>query len=133
MPSPQDDVRPAAGRVLVVDDDRGVREMFRRSLELANFETVVASGGDEGLRLLRADATIRLVLLDLMMPGIDGKQFRDLQRADARLAGIPTVIVTGSPLAQIVHAELMAVDYLLKPVAREHLVSVVGRYCEPRA
>jgi CheY-like chemotaxis protein len=130
---PGDDRPPRAvsGRVLIVDDDRGVREMFRRSLELAHFDVVVAAGGEEGLRILRADPAVCLVLLDLTMPGMDGRQFRDAQRRDPSLADIPTVIVTGSALAKIVHAELMAMDYLLKPVAREHLVSVVGRYCKP--
>ena len=130
-PGEQDPPRPADGRVLIVDDDRGVREMFRRSLELAHFDAVVAAGGDEALRLLRTDESIRLVLLDLTMPGMDGRQFRDIQRADPKLASIPTVVVTGSALAAIVHAELMALDYLLKPVAREHLISVVSRYCRP--
>ena len=124
---------PLSGRVLIEDDDRGVREMFRRSLELAHFDTIVASGAEEGLEALRADSTIRLVLLDLMMPGMDGRQFRRAQQADPRLAAVPTVIVTGSPLSQVVHAELLALDYLLKPVARDHLVSVVSRYCRPIA
>jgi CheY-like chemotaxis protein len=127
----QDAPTVAEGRVLIVDDDPGVREMFRRSLELAHFDAVVAGGGDEGLRLLRADPAIRLVLLDLTMPGMDGRQFRNIQRADPGLATVPTIIVTGSALGHIVHAELMALDYLLKPVAREHLISVVGRYCRP--
>jgi CheY-like chemotaxis protein len=121
--------QPKAGRVLIVDDDRAVRELFRRSLELARFDVVVAAGGEEGLRLLGADPTIRVVLLDLAMPGMDGRRFRDVQRADPRLAAIPTMIVTGSSLAQVVHDELMADDYLLKPIGREHLVSVVSRYC----
>lgn len=124
--------RPTAGRVLVVDDEDAVREMFRRSLELAHFDVVVAAGGEEGLRLLRDDPAICLVLLDLAMPGMSGRTFRDLQRADPRLATVPTLIVTGSALAQIVHDELLAEDYLLKPVAREHLISVVARYCKPR-
>lgn len=123
--------QPKTGRVLIVDDDRAVREMFRRSLELAHFDVVIAAGGEEGLRRLRADPTICVVLLDLTMPGVDGRTFRDIQRADPRLAKIPTMIVTGSPLARVVHEELMADDYLLKPVGREHLVSVVGRHCAP--
>ena len=130
-PARGDVSEPEAGRVLIVDDDRAVREMFRRSLELADFEVLTAGTGEEGLRILREDSGIRLVLLDLVMPGMDGHRFRAIQRADQRLATIPTVVVTGSSLGQIVHAELMALDYLLKPVGREHLVSVVARYCKP--
>jgi CheY-like chemotaxis protein len=121
-----------SNRVLVVDDDLAVRRLFRRTLELAKFDVVVASGGAEGLRMLRADPTIGLVLLDLTMPDMDGWRFRHAQRSDSRVATIPTIIVTGAPLAQVVHEELQAADYLLKPVGREHLVSVVAVYCRPK-
>ena len=117
--------------MLVVDDERGVREMFRRSLELARFDVVVAEGGDAGLRRLRDDPTICLVLLDLTMPDMSGRAFRDLQRAEPRLAAIPTIVVTGSAIGRAVLEELMAVDYLRKPVSREDLVRTVARYCKP--
>ena len=118
-------------RILVVDDDPVVRRMFQRSLELARFQVVVASGGAEGLQMLQTDPTIGLVLLDLMMPDMDGWRFRHAQRDNPVLARIPTVIVSGSTLGHIVHAELQAADYLLKPVARAHLLSVVSAYCKP--
>jgi two-component system, chemotaxis family, chemotaxis protein CheY len=120
-------------RILVVDDDPVVRLTFQRSLELANYGVVVASGGAEGLRILREDPTIGLVLLDLLMPEMDGWKFRHAQRSNPRLAAIPTIIITGSSLAQVVHEELQAADYLLKPVARDHLMSVVAAYCKPYA
>jgi CheY-like chemotaxis protein len=118
--------------VLIIDDDPEVCATFQESLQLAGFDVAVAGGGADGLRILRADPTIGLVLLDLMMPEMDGWRFRHAQRLDARLAAIPTVIVSGTDLRTIVHAELQAVDYLLKPVARDHLVSVVASYCKPR-
>jgi CheY-like chemotaxis protein len=119
-------------RIVVVDDDPDVRSVFQESLQLAKYDVVVASGGAEGLRILREDSAIGLVLLDLMMPEMDGWRFRHAQRADPRLAAIPTIIVTGSPLGTIVHEQLQAADYLLKPVARDHLLSVVASYCKPR-
>ena len=119
-------------RILVIDDDLEVRSTFAELLEFANFDVVSASGGAEGLRMLRYDPRIGLVLLDLMMPEMDGWRFRHAQRADTRLASIPTIIVSGSPLGSIIHAELQAADYLLKPVGRDHLVSVVASYCKPR-
>ena len=64
--------RPGGNRVLVVDDDRAVRVAFQRALDLAGFDATVASGGGEGLEILRDDPTIDLVLLDLMMPEMDG-------------------------------------------------------------
>ena len=118
-------------RVLVVDDDPVVRLMFQRSLELAKFDVMVASGGAEGLRILRDDQTIGLVLLDLTMPGMDGWRFLQEQRADSRLSTIPTIILSGSTLAQNLHEELQVADFLRKPVGRERLISVVGAYCKP--
>jgi CheY-like chemotaxis protein len=122
------DVGP--GRVLVVDDDDDVRDVFKSILMLAGFDVVEASGGAEGLKILRTDRSIRLVLLDLTMPEMDGWRFRHEQRSDPRLSRIPTVIVSGEPLAHIVDEELRAADYLSKPVGRDHLVGVVAKYCE---
>ncbi len=119
------------GKVLVVDDDDDVREVIKSILMLAGFDAVEAGGGAEGLRLLRSDKSIRLVLLDLTMPEMDGWRFRHEQRSDPRLSQIPTIIVSGEPLAHIVDEELRAADYLSKPVGRDHLIGVVAKYCEP--
>ena len=123
--------KPKSGRVLVVDDEPIMRTLFRRSLQSAGFEVVVAVDGPDGLRKLRRDPEIRLVLLDLNMPDMDGWGFREEQRADPQLKDVPTVIVTGEPLAKLVQTELHAAEYLLKPVGRAHLISVVSDYCEP--
>ena len=123
--------KPKSGRVLVVDDEPIMRTLFRRSLQSAGFEVVVAEDGPEGLQKLRHDPEIRLVLLDLNMPQMDGREFREEQRADPQLKDVPTVIVTGEPLARLVQNELHAAEYLLKPVGRDHLISVVSDYCEP--
>ena len=132
-PARFDSAEAKPGRVLVIDDEQSIRELFERVLRFAGFDVVVASGGEEGLQILRADPSICLVLLDLTMPNVDGLKVREAQRADVRLAGIPTVVVSGAPLSRIVHDELHATDYLLKPVGQEHLLSVVSRYCRPRA
>ena len=117
-------------RILVVDDDPVVRRMWQRSLELANFDVTVACNGAEGLKRLREDPTVGVVLLDLMMPVMDGWEFLRQQRAAPELAGIPTVVVSGSSLSP--EEALMAVPLLRKPVARDHLISVVASYCTPR-
>ena len=84
-----------AKRVLVVDDEPGLREMLAANLELDGFEVVTAANGLEALRLLRA-LTVRpsLILLDLMMPVLDGYRFLEAQRADPELAQIPVAIIT---------------------------------------
>ena len=127
----RDSSDPGVGRVLVVDDEPALREMYRRSIKLAGFDVVLAESGPDGLGKLRGDKSIRLVLLDLNMPEMDGWGFRSEQRADPAISEVPTIIVTGAPLEQVVRQELHATDYLLKPVGREHLISVVSDYCEP--
>ena len=117
-------------RVLIVDDDPVIRSMWQRSLTLAHFDAVVARDGGEGLERLGKDPTIGLVLLDLVMPGIDGWEFLRRQEADSALAKIPTVVITGSTLSP--DREPRAAGCLRKPVAREHLLNVVGFYCKAR-
>lgn len=119
------------GRVLVVDDEDGIRQVMTRQLARSGFDVVAAASGQEGLDVLRADQSIRVVLLDMKMPTMDGWSFRRAQLADATIARVPAIVLTGVPLPSLLHEQLQAADYLLKPVGREHLVSVVSNYCEP--
>lgn len=119
--------------MLIVDDDERMRTMFSRSLGRAGFDVIVADDALVGLRRLREDPAIRLVLLDLNMPGVDGWQFRKEQRSNPEMRDVPTVIVTGAPLSEVCSVELHASEYLLKPVGHDHLVRVVSDYCEPAA
>ena len=121
---------PLRSRTLIIDDDPVVRRMFQRSLELAQFDVVVAASGEEGLRILDQDPTISLILLDLTMPGMDGWSFLQTQRDDPKIAEIPTVVVSGSTLAT--EEELGATAFLRKPVTRDHLLTVVSAFCKPR-
>ena len=119
------------GRVLIIDDEPDVRELFRDILQGAGFDAVLAASGAEGLEILRADSRIRVVLLDLLMPEMDGWRFRHHQLSQPRYAAIPTVIVTGAPLGGAAHEQLQAADYLSKPVTRERLIGTVAKYCDP--
>lgn len=122
---------PKSGRVLVVEDEPVMRTLFCRSLQSAGFDVVVAVDGSEGLERLRQDPEIRVVLLDLNMPNMDGHEFRKEQRSDPQLKDVPTVVITGEPLTTVVDSDLSAAEYLLKPVGRDHLISVISEYCEP--
>jgi CheY-like chemotaxis protein len=123
---------PIPGRVLVIDDEEPMRRMYRKSLGRAGFDVVVESAATAGLQRLRDDPSIRLVLLDLNMPEMDGWAFREEQRADPLLREVPTVIITGASMPELVGRELHAAEYLLKPVKADHLVSVVAEFCEPQ-
>jgi CheY-like chemotaxis protein len=120
---------PPTGRILVVDDDEGVRIIFSRHLTTAGFDVVAVSSGAEGLRVLREEENISLVLLDLTMPGMNGLEFRKQQLADAQISDVPVVIVTGTAVSAKERQHLRAGDYLAKPVSREELIAVVARYC----
>jgi CheY-like chemotaxis protein len=115
--------------VLVIEDDQSVREMLRRFLLFAGFEVLVAAGGREGLLLLEHEPRIAVMMLDLNMPCMDGRQVRAAQLASDRLARIPTVILTGLRLTQADRDQFRASDYLAKPVNLDRLVEVIGRYC----
>ena len=118
-----------AGSVLIVEDDTNVRQALARTLQLSGFSVIESSSGSGGIDVLRDRPQIAMVLLDLNMSPMDGRTFRKLQLADPAMASIPTVVLTGAPLADVDDATLQADDYLLKPVGREHLVSVVSAYC----
>ena len=123
---------PPRNRVLVIDDDAAVRQTFRRLIEDAGFDVVVAGDGAEGLQMLRDDPTIGLVLLDYDMPGLNGAGVRAVQRADPRLWSVPTVMVSGTQQSEGLRDELQPTEYLRKPVSRKRLLATVARYCAPR-
>ena len=118
-------------RVLLIDDDVAVQGAFRRLLENAGFDVATASDGEAGLATLRRDPSVAVVLLDLQMPGMGGVAVRRAQLADAVLALIPTIIVSGSGEAFVGDHDLQADAYLHKPVTRLELIAAVSRYCTP--
>jgi two-component system response regulator RegX3 len=118
--------RPAStitGRVLVVEDDEGIREMLKYNLSAAGFAVQEASDGATGLRTARTSRP-DLVLLDLMLPGMSGFDFCRALRKTTR---VPIIIITAkdSEVDKIVGLELGADDYITKPFSvREVLARV---------
>jgi CheY-like chemotaxis protein len=82
------------GVVLVVDDDESIRETLRMALELENYSTALAGDGAEALDWLHQNPPPKLILLDLMMPVMDGWQLFDHLKHDDQLARIPVVVIT---------------------------------------
>ena len=117
-------------RVLVVDDDNEIRETMVEILTDEGYEVVGARDGYEALAQLR-DPEDRwgLVLLDLMMPNMDGRTFRAEQLLDPVIAPIPVVIV--SPMTDVATTaeELQVAEHLTKPVPLRDLIQLVRRYC----
>ncbi|HKW91815.1 MAG TPA: GAF domain-containing protein [Methylomirabilota bacterium] len=114
------------GTVLVIDDEAAVRDLMQRFLTREGFRVVTAAGGEEGLRQARAlhpDA----ITLDVMMPGMDGWAVLSALKADAAVAGIPVIMLTIVDDRNLGYA-LGASDYLTKPIDRERLMTVLGKY-----
>jgi CheY-like chemotaxis protein len=120
----------AAPDVLVVDDDRNVCDLISAALAGRGYGTAVAGNGKEALAYLRGSSPRpRLILLDLMMPEMNGWEFRKVQQDDPALAAIPVAIITGLSGVEGKAAAIGAVDVLCKPSRVETLVSLVSRFC----
>jgi Response regulator containing CheY-like receiver, AAA-type ATPase, and DNA-binding domains len=114
--------------VLVVDDDRGVRELLTRSLSFEGFDVMEAANGQDALIQLRTGRRPGVIVLDLRMPVMDGWAFRVAQRADPRIARIPVVILSGADAHRF--QEIEAVAALEKPVSLSQLADCLHRIVE---
>lgn len=121
-----------AGRVLVVEDDAGIREMLRYNLASAGFSVQEAADGTSGLRTARTYSP-DLILLDLMLPGMSGLDFC---RAVRKTSRVPIIMLTArdSELDKIVGLELGADDYITKPFSIREVIARINsvlRRAEP--
>lgn len=117
-------------RILIVDDEDDTRDSIAELLRNQGFEVETAADGADALSYLRAAAPdVRLILLDLSMPRIDGATFRRHQLADAALAGIPVVIMSGEQNVHAIAVSLAVADVLIKPIELRALIAIVQRYC----
>ena len=116
--------------VLVVDDDKNVREMIGAALAARGYKTVLTGNGREAMDYLKsAVSRPGLILLDLMMPEMNGWEFRRAQQEDPGLASIPVAILTGMAGVEEKAGAIGAVDVLFKPSRIESLDAVVSRFC----
>ena len=114
--------------VLVVDDDRDIREILDEVLTDAGYSVVGASNGVEALTCL-GKCEPELILLDLNMPVMTGQQFRARQLATPEIASIPTVVMTAVDRPDERTRELHASEVLAKPVELRQILATVARYC----
>ena len=120
-------------RVLVVDDDKDVVRLMQAYLAQAGYEVLVAYDGETAVHTLRRDKP-DLVLLDLMLPRLDGWEITRLMRGDANLASIPIIMLTAriEDTEKIVGLEMGADDYVTKPYnPREVVARVRARLRSP--
>ena len=114
--------------VMIVEDDRDTREMLGRFLELEGFEVQTAANGRQALETLAAGPPACVIVLDLMMPVMDGWQFRDAQARDPRLSSIPVVVVTAAGSREHV-APIDAHAWFSKPLDLERVLQTIDGLC----
>jgi two-component system KDP operon response regulator KdpE len=113
-----------AERILVVDDDPFLLKLIEKSLTLNNYEVIVASNGEEGLKLLD-ETKPHLIILDIMMPNMSGWEFCDHIR---RVSTVPIIMLTalGSQADIVRGLGVGADDYLVKPFLKDELLARVS-------
>ncbi len=116
----------ATRSVLVVDDDPDICEVIQTVLEVHGYRVVTARDGVDALEQLRAGERPSMIILDLMMPRMNGLQFRDEQTRDPALRAIPVLVLTGDGRADA-KAAALGVEGLRKPVELATLLDAVRR------
>lgn len=115
--------------ILVVEDDQDIREAMLETLTDEGFSAAGAEDGEAALRWL-ADHEDKpaVILLDLMMPRMDGTEFRSRQLRDVRLSDIPVVVVSADGNVEAKSMALRSVACLKKPIHLSDLLSVAQRF-----
>jgi CheY-like chemotaxis protein len=116
-------------RILVIDDDAGVRGVLKALLERAGHHVLVGQNGEDGLALARAERP-ELVMLDVEMPGMNGFDVCSRLKADTKLREVPVVIMTGRALDGVPARARAAgaVDWMAKPFELQILLKKIPRY-----
>jgi PAS domain S-box-containing protein len=118
------------GTVLVIDDEPSVRDLVSRFLATEGFRPVTAADGTEGLRLA-AEVRPEAIVLDVMMPHLDGWAVLSALKADPKLSDIPVVLLTIVDNRNLGYM-LGASEYLTKPIDRQRLIAVLKKYRSSR-
>jgi CheY-like chemotaxis protein len=116
--------------IFLIEDDFDIREAFTEVLHDLGYSVECAADGVTALEQLRQQSKPCLILLDLMMPNMNGYQFRNEQLKDPLLADIPVVLLTADGKVDQKAADLGGLEYLRKPVDISHLVETIQRYCD---
>ncbi|MGD0530337.1 MAG: response regulator [Polyangiaceae bacterium] len=119
--------------ILVVDDDQAIRETLVEVLEEGGCHAVGAANGAQAMDLLERQPRDRrtcLILLDLMMPVMDGPTFRQEQLRKADLADIPVVVITAFQDAAANQGSMNATEILIKPLQITDIMRVAKQFCE---
>ena len=114
-------------RVLIIEDSADIAELIKHYLDRAGYDTVVHGSGRDGLVAARQSPP-DLVILDVMLPGMDGMQVCQALRAEPTTSGLPILMLTarGEEADRVRGLELGADDYVTKPFSPKELVARIG-------
>jgi len=113
-------------KVLVVDDDfinrKLIQALLKRHSDLVS-EIVEAENGSEALQTLRDNPDIDLILLDILMPVLDGKEFLKIFRSDPENSRIPVIVLSTDDTQKNAVFDLGAEDFIIKPISEDNLIN----------
>lgn len=118
-------------RVLVVEDDRDIRSGLKEILEIEGFDVRCAADGRSALEALGTPPPPEVIVLDVMMPGMGGLEFRRVQLAHADIASIPVVVLSADARIAERARELAANAWVRKPFAFDELVRAIEDVLSP--
>jgi CheY-like chemotaxis protein len=113
--------------VLIVEDDADLRDMMAQLLSLEGLNAVTVANGREALEYLQSSDRPDVILLDLMMPVMDGWEFRRRQQADPAVSSVPVIVLSALDPSRA--ADVNANAFLKKPLDFDRLLVLVRGYC----
>jgi CheY-like chemotaxis protein len=119
-------------RVLLVEDDASSSEAMRDLLEMAGHHVDCVGNGREALDRLHQDSAYCIILLDVMMPVMNGYEFRDAQLKDPQLASIPVIVLTADGRAREKARRLRSNQFFQKPFSPPELLRAIESLCGGR-
>jgi two-component system chemotaxis response regulator CheY len=120
--------------ILVVDDDEDIRYAMSDTLEAEGYRVMLAEDGRDALLRLRTGAELPcLILLDLMMPNMDGIEFRGEQQRDPTLSSIPVVLLSADSQVKRKAAALGVAGSMAKPVRMAELLTIIAGFARAKS
>jgi two-component system phosphate regulon response regulator PhoB len=111
-------------RIFIIEDDEDIQELIRYNLSKEGFHTIAALSGEDGLKKIKKDPA-DLLILDLMLPGMDGLEVCRILKKDEKMQHIPIIILSakGEESDVVTGLELGADDYIVKPFSPNILIA----------
>lgn len=123
---------PEPGFILLVEDDFMLRGSLATVLGAEGYRVECEANALDALRRLERPPKPSLILLDIMLPYMDGLEFRALQRNMRQVSDIPVIVITAVGIRPEVAADLDLVQAFSKPLDRPRLMEAIRRYCVPK-